>query len=304
MRLFALFALSSLVLACDPTGTSEPDAAGDGAPAVDAPFEAATDGATAADVAPDGPAPDAGTPGYCESQWKGPSILVLGVTPSGGSALYRIYPEGAWDERVVDLVYNGNKLSIADIAVDGTAYRVTNGAAWWTMSPPLGSGTRELGAPIGFGPNGTPPTVAYLAGGPPWVGRGGTTLTQITLSPLVDWQSNGSVLGPGTACTDARDFLSGSGGNPNFSYLATCGSDPNAVVNVTVQYNGSWTGSSTIGTLPSASGVTGQVIAVSGATYLTATKIYSNGVYVRDIKVCVADGNLAAPIGGLRAVIK
>jgi hypothetical protein len=302
MRRTAL-ALPLVMMACDPSTPTGPEDAGDAA-AVDAPLDAPPDDAVAADAAPDGPAPDAGSPGYCESQWKGPSHLVLGVTPSGGSALYRVYPGSAWDEHVVDLVYNGNKLSIADMAFDGVVYRVTNGAAWWTMNLPLGSGTRELGAPIGVGPNGTPPAISHVApGGPPWIGRSGTSFTRITLSPLVDWVSNGNVLGAGATCTDARDFLSGGGGGVNFSYLATCGVDPNAVVNVTVQkdVNGNWTGTSSIGTLPSAPNA--LVIAVAGSTYLTATKIYTNGVYVRDLKVCLNDGNLSAPIAGLRAIV-
>lgn len=303
MRRLALLVI--VLLGCDPTAASEADAS-DGATVPDSHIDAPTDGAVAADVAPDGPLPEAGTPGFCESQWKGPSLLVLGSTVSGGSSLYRVYPESGWDERVVDLVYNGGKISIADIVVDGTAFRVTNGAAWWTMSPPIGSGTRELGAPIGVGPTGSSPTASFVAPGPPWVGRSGLSFTRMTFGPLVDWQPNGDVVGPGATCTDMRDFLSGSGNNPTFTYLATCGVDPNAIVTATVQkdVNGNWTGSSTIGTLPGASAVKGLVVAVSGSTYLTATKIYSNGSYVRDLRVCMNDGNLAAPIGGLRAIIE
>ncbi len=303
MRRFLLASLG-LLLACDPAATSSPDDAGDGAPATDAPVDGPTDGAVAADVAPDGPKPDAGSPGFCESQWTGPSYLVLGVTPSGGSSLYRVYPESQWDEHVVDLVYNGNKVSIADIVLDGNTFRVTNGAGWWTLTPPFGTGTRELGAPIGFGPNGAPPAVSYLApGSAAWIGRGGTTFTRITLGPLVNWEQNGDVLGPGASCTNMRDFTAGGGTGVNFSFLATCGVDPNAIVNVTVQKdgNGNWTGSSTIGTLPSAPSA--LVVAISGSIYLTATKIYANGIYVRDLKVCLNDGNLAAPIGGLRSII-
>lgn len=303
MRRFA-FPLLLPLLACDPSSTSDPVDGGDAATTVDAAVDAG-DAVVPADAAPDGPTPDAGSPGYCESQWKGASILVLGVTPSGGSSLYHVYPEAQWDEHVVDLVYNGNNLSVADMLHETNVFRVTNGVAWWTLAEPLGTGTRELGAPIGFGPNGTPPTIAYLAPGAPWVGRGGTTLTQIGLAPLVDWKTNGNVLGAGASCT-MRDFLSGDGLNPIFTMLATCASDPNAVVTATVTKdgNGNWTGSSTVSTLPNSGAVSGAVLGVSKTVMLTATKIYASGVYVRDLKVCLNDGNLAAPIAGLRAVIE
>ncbi|MFO0697348.1 MAG: hypothetical protein U0230_27470 [Polyangiales bacterium] len=310
MRSFALLALAALLPACDTDTPPTTADAGDGGSMLDASEDAGGGEGGSLDAAADGGAdastPGVGTPGYCESQWKGPSILVLGVTPSGGSSIYRVYPESGWDEHVVDLVYGGSSISIADIVFETNVYRVTNGAVFWNVNAPLGTGTRELGTPIGVGANGTPPTISFLAPNAPWIGRGGTSLTRLTLAPLVDWESNGSVLGAGTSCTQMRDFLSGGGGGSTFTFLATCGTDPNAVVTADVQpvMGGGWTGTSTIGTLPDASGVVGQVVAVSGTIYLTATKIYANGVYVRDLKVCMNNGNLATPIAGLRAVIQ
>lgn len=301
MRYLAPFAL--LLVGCDPSGTVDPAAAdaGDSGPQA----EAGVDG-SATDASADASADvSVGTPGYCESQWKGKPILVLGVTPSGGSSLYRVYPEGDWDEHVVDLVYNGKNISLMDLAHTGNTFYATNGAAYWAFSAPIPTGTHELGTPIPNA-NGVPPTTAYLTSAAPWIARGGTTFTQIDLGVSVDWQQKGSVFGTATSCTNLRDFLSGSGANPTYTFLATCGTDPNAVVTATStkDVNNNWVGSSSIGTLPNSSAVQGDVLAVADSVYLTATKIYAAGVFKRNLKVCLNDGNLAAPIGGLRSAVQ
>jgi len=317
--------VACVALACNPSDPEGPDDtthdAGDAgssdadastpSDASDAPVGSdATDDSSdggGSDATGDGSAPPIGSPGYCESQYKGSSTLVLGSTGVSGARLYRIRPEGQWDEFVTRFLYQGKDAPLADIAFSGAAYYLTNGVAWWTIPIPLPTGDVELGPPSATGPTGTPPTVAFVIGNSPFVGRGGTTLIQVSPGSQVDWKPNGSVSGPGASCTAMRDFLSGSVTGNVFTFLATCGTDPNAVVTATVGQNGdggAWIGSSSIGTLPDSQGVDGEVVAVKGALYLTQNKIYSQGAFVRNIKVCVADGNVAGTIAGLRAIVE
>lgn len=269
-----------------------------------------TDAAQAGDLAGAPPADaassvDATPPdlagGSCASRPQGPYFYLLSSSLASGTHLYKIYPDSDSDEEIGEVVIGtlpDTPIGVEDFTIVNhqqilvaPSYRLAS-----LTATPGKTGPKLLLGDYPKWPNqNDPPETSWISQENPFTGVSGGNVLRFAINGLQShWSPAGTMGTTFGMCRQLRDFVMNPGSGNVARFLAWCGADRNAIVEVAFSLDNK---GNPVGQAMLHQGLTAPdaILGIVGNYWVSAQWLYKDGQRARRLGVCV-NGLGNAPI--------